>query len=336
EGMVLGGNHVQVSVSVGVVPVTARYRDTDEVIRDADLAMHAAKRAGGGRDMVFTAQLREEGYALTRAINELKAALADDRLEMAFEPVIGFDRMDVVGFEVALRWERSEHGMLGSTEIMPLAERTGLAGEIGCWMLRKTITQIALWQRQGRWRTGRFAVVRCFGQQLVDDRLVRELEELLSRYPVDPSCIRLSFTESDLMRNRSLARRALPTVQGMGLMVCLDGFGEGVSSLGMISELGFDVVNLAPSVIEGLEHHERSQNLARAAVTLGMELGCITVAKGIDTDAQSATAKAMGFSCGQGIGLGGPVEASALNDWLTAWRDTHVAPRADGDSRQLH
>ncbi|MGB0723376.1 MAG: putative bifunctional diguanylate cyclase/phosphodiesterase [Gammaproteobacteria bacterium] len=336
EGMDLAGNHVQVSVSVGVVPITAHYRDMDEVIRDADLAMHAAKRAGGGRDMEFKAQLREEGHALTHAINELQGALANDRLELVFEPVIGFDRMEAVGFEVAVRWDRANQAALKSAEIMPLAERTGLAGEIGAWMLRKTVTQIAQWQQQGRWQTGRFVVVRAFGQQLVDDRLIKELEELLFRYPVDPSCLRLSFTEPDLMRNRSMARRALPTVQGMGLMVCLDGFGEGVSSLGMISELGFDVVNLAPSVTEGLAHHGRSQNLARAAVTLGIELGCITVAKGVDTDAQSATAKAMGFACGQGAELGGTVESSALDEWLNAWRESQVTSAVGGEGRQLH
>jgi diguanylate cyclase (GGDEF)-like protein len=337
EPLAAQGRMILSGASIGVVIVTDKYDDIDSIIQDADTALLRAKRAGGGQQVLFETHMRREAQRRARMRSELITALGARQLMLYYQPVVEFASSRSVGFEALLRWRHPQYGVQSAAEFLPTAERCGLLPQLSAQVIDQTLQQVSDWQRAGRWRRGEYLSINVSTQQLADERLFDQLDRAFEHYPVDPGSIRIDLPESALSQQPELVRKALPRLLGRNLLVAVDDFGSGLSSLTMLADFAFDMIKLDASVVEGIAHRERSQRLAHSVMRLAEELGCLVSAEGIETAAQYSLLESMGYRYGQGKLLGAPMPASEVSQWIDQWRPEQWPPEPsiDGDSDLL-
>jgi len=328
------GRMVVIGASIGVVIANDEYDDIDAIIQDADTALLRAKRAGGGHQVLFEPHMRREAQRRARMRSELITALGAEQLMLYYQPVFELASSRPVGFEALLRWRHPERGVLSATEFFPTAERCGLVRQLSAQVIDQTFHQVSNWQRAGLWRRGEYLSINVSTQQLADERLFDQLDRAFERYPVDPGSIRVDLPESAMSRHPELVRKALPRLIGRNLLVAVDDFGSGLSSLTLLADFAFEMIKLDASVVEGIAHRERSQRLAHTVMRIAEELGCLVSAEGIETAAQRSLLESMGYRYGQGKLMGAPMPAQGVSQWMDQWRPEQWAPEPaiDGDS----
>jgi Amt family ammonium transporter len=331
-----GGVQVRVSASVGILTITTDYADVDQIIRDADVALYVAKHKGGGRFVRFERQMRDDAERRSRMRQDLEAAVERNELLLHYQPIFDLHTMMPVGFEALVRWRRPGHGLVAAADFLPAAAEAGLLREIGARVIDLAFAQVSRWQKEGLWRHGQHLSLNVWGQQLADDSLPEQIEEAFGRYPVDPSSIRIEIAEHAVRAEADLARRIVPRLQGSSIMVGLDDFGSGLSSLTLIAELKLDLVKIDRGIVDGVVHLAQSQDLARAACALAVELGCLTVAVGIETREQLNLLQTLGVDHGQGLFFAAPMPAAEVPPWIEMHHRQQPGAARHPSHKQLH
>ncbi len=328
EPLLVDGRSVPIGASVGAVIVTNDYDDIDPIVEDANTALSVAKCAGGGRSVLFEPIMRRDAQRRARMRTELDAALNESQLVLHYQPVFDLDSMRPVGFEALLRWHHPDHGLLCAADFLPIAERCGLLSGLSAQVIDQAFRQVSAWQRAGLWRHGEYLSINISPQQLADERLLEQLDDAFKRYLVDPASIRIDLPDRALSQVPDLVRRILPRLVGRNLLVAIDDFGSGLSSLTLHSEFALDMIKLDARVVDGVAHLERSQNMARIAMRLADELGSLVSAEGIETVEQLSFLQSLGYRYGQGRLLAAPMPADEVAIWLDQWRPQ---PMLDGE-----
>lgn len=311
---------VPVSASVGSVIVTDAYDDIDVILEDATMALSVAKHAGGGRMALFEPFMRRDVQQRAQLRTELGVALRKSQLALHYQPVFDLESMRPVGFEALLRWDHPERGLLRAADFLPLAERCGLLSRLSEVVIEQAFRQVNHWQRAGLWRHGEYLSINISPQQLADERLLEQLDGAFKRHLVDPGSIRIDLPDRALSKSPDLVRRILPRLLGRNLLIAVDDFGSGLSSLTLHAEFGLNMIKLDTQVVAGITHLERSQNMARIALRLADELGSLVSAEGIETIEQLACLQTLGYRYGQGQLLAAPMSANEVGVWLDQWR----------------
>lgn len=332
EPLAVDGRAIDLSASVGIVTVTDEYDDVDTIIQNADTALYSAKRAGGGRHVLFKPQMRLEAQQRACMRAEMVTALGASQLLLYYQPVFEFATGRPVGFEALLRWQHPERGVLCAAEFLPNVDRSGLLRQLSAQVIDQAFHQVSDWQKAGLWRRGEYLSINVSTQQLADEHLFDQLDRAFERYTVDPGSIRIDLPETALSQHPELVRKALPRLFGRDLLVAVDDFGTGLSSLTMLADFSFDLIKLDASVVEGIAHRERSQRLAHTVMRLAEELNCLVSAEGIETAAQQSLLESMGYRYGQGRFLGAPMPAREVARWIDQWQPE---PLSGGDSELL-
>jgi diguanylate cyclase (GGDEF)-like protein len=324
EPLLVQRRKVSVSASVGVVEITADYANADAVMQDADTALQLAKRAGGGRYVLFEPFMRRDSMRRSQMRSELTDALDSAQLTVYYQPIFELDSIRVVGFEALVRWQHPEQGVLPAAAFLPTAERLGLLSRISAQVIDGALRQVWAWQRAGLWRRGEYLSLNVSPQQLADESLFDQLDAAFARYPVDPGSVRIDLPEAALSQAPDLARQALPRLIGRNLLIAIDDFGTGLSPLTLQTEFAIDMIKLDGSVVAGIASLERAQSLARIALRVADELGSLACAEGIEQPDQLSRLQAMGYRYGQGRLLAPPMPASEVVHWLGHWERERV------------
>lgn len=330
------GRSVAVRASVGVIEVSAACRDADQIVADADIALYVAKAKGGGRYEEFKPSMRVEAEHRARLRGELQLALDLDLIDVHYQPVFDLAGLRPLGFEALLRWRHPQRGLLKPAQFLRLVEEMGLGADIGGRVIHKVFAQIHRWQQEDRWQPGWYVGINLFRQQLVDERVVGQVDEAFARWPIDRASIRIELAEALLSTHYELAVKALRQLRGCEVVAAIDDFGTGVSGLAVLRDLDVDTIKIDASLIEGIANVSRSQDLVRGILALGQELGCRVVAEGIETREQQVTLSALKCEYGQGFLLAEPMSAPRLVEWFALWQASIPSIFRPDGSRKVH
>ena len=305
---VLDGREVTVGASIGVAvrrPGGRRGPDTDEdaLLREADTAMYAAKRAGEGPVVVFEDTLRRRAVARLEDEQGLRRALQRGELRVHYQPIVRLDDLATDGFEALVRWQQPERGLLGPGSFLPTAEETGLVVPLGQAVLRQACAELVAWRRTGA--PGRMSV-NVSAQHLATWTLRDDVERALDETGLPADLLTLEITEQALVVSHEKAAAVLHDLRARGCQVALDDFGTGYSSLAYLRHLPVDVLKIDRTFVAGAVSPADDGQLLSAIASLGASLGLRTVVEGVETAEELAAARAAGATHVQGYLLGRP------------------------------
>ncbi|MEV0901973.1 EAL domain-containing protein [Actinoplanes sp. NPDC049802] len=311
------GREAVVTVSVGVVPDAARYTDADEVVRNADVAMYAAKDLGKNRFMVFETRMHEQLLTRLDQENRLREAVHRGELRLHLQPVVTIPDGHVTGAEALVRWQDPLRGLQQPGSFIPLAEETGMIIEIDRWILFEACRTLRHWQLESPWTAPAWVSVNLSAAHLDLPDLTDHVAYALATTGLSPHCLVLELTETVMMRDVAVTSARLQELRDLGVRIAIDDFGTGYSSLGYLRDIPVDVLKLDRSFITGLAGNGRQQELVTAIVQLGHTLGLRVVAEGVEDAEQLALLTVMGCKYAQGYHLGRPEPAYQLYERLT-------------------
>jgi len=328
EPFVLATGEVFLTASIGVALSTGTDDSPERLLRDASVAMFAAKRMGRGRIEVFSEPMRENSVARLEMESALRRALVRDEFRVHYQPLVRFESSEVIGLEALLRWQHPEHGLVAAEEFLTVAEETGLIVPIGAWVLREACAQAASWIAESTDHAALAVSVNVSARQLADDDLVSIVQEALASSGLDPALLVLELTESTLMADRERAVEVLRRLTGMGVRVGIDDFGTGQSSLIYLRSLPVHTLKIDRSFVDALGRDAEGAAIVAAVVQLGHALGLSVTAAGVETPDQLAQLRALGCDLGQGFYFAHPQPGAivrALVHHRFHWRQRDAA-----------
>ena len=314
----LDGVDANMSVSVGA----ALMRDgatVEDSLRNADLALYAAKSTQRGTARLFESPMREQAVCRLTTEHHLRRALERDELRTVFQPVLSLQTRRIIGMEALLRWRSAELGDVSPTEFIPVAERTALILPIGRFVLTEAVKQLAEWRRRGH---DLIVSVNLSAGQLADEHLPDLLSRLLADHAIPAERLYLELTETTLMThamNRPLA--ALDRLRATGVHLALDDFGTGYSSLSRLSRLRLSAVKIDQSLVARMLTDPAAAAIVSAVVGMAEPMGLSIIAEGVETEDQLARLIELGCPYAQGYLFSRPLEADAAERLLDAKPD---------------
>jgi diguanylate cyclase (GGDEF)-like protein/PAS domain S-box-containing protein len=314
----LSGNQVQVSASIGVA--TAGPGETaDDLLRNADVAMYAAKRRGKGRSETYELRM----YADVRERLEMEAALRNaldtGQLSLHYQPIVSLKTGALYGVEALVRWEHPARGHLLPQSFITLAEETGLIVPLGDWVLAEACRQVQEWRGTCP-ETPLSVSVNISGRQLQAGGLTESLKRALAATGARADGVVLEITESVLMQQTDSVQERLWQLKALGVRLAIDDFGTGYSSLSYLQRFPIDILKIAKPFVDDVGSGTEKSALARAIVGLGETLKLRTIAEGIERGDQRAALLELGCDLGQGHYFSRALPADGIGRLLAARR----------------
>ena len=310
------GSEVHSSASIGIVTSDRCCTNPEEIIRNADLAMYEAKRAGRACSVVFNEAMHTRLARHVRIEGDLRRAIGADELHLVYQPVIELASGAMVSAEALIRWNHPTLGAISPSEFVPIAEESGLILALGQWVQSRACQAMAEWHRTHPDRAPNTISVNLARAELaLGQGLIDQLSRILEQSGVPPERLQLEITERELMRDPESARTLMKQLQIMGIQLAMDDFGTGTSSLGLLRNFPFDTVKIDRSFVEGVADNGDVLAVMHATINLIENLGMHSLAEGVEDATQVATLQSLGCRYAQGYLFSRPVEARSLLDW---------------------
>ena len=308
------GHEMPVSTSVGLVVLGSDRCRADDVMRDADLAMSAAKDRGGNAWAEFETSMYEAMSADTVLEAELRAALRAGSVEVHYQPVVSLPQGRAYAVEALARWNHPQLGQIPPARFIPLAEQRGLITAVGSYVLQESCAQLARWRAQAGEDAPRSVSVNVSVEQLRDPHFAEQVEAILSTHGLRGSDLVVEMTENAAMQDDVTLVENLHRLSEAGVGLSLDDFGAGQSSLARLRDLPVSALKVDPALLDGV--NERGYNpLMHAVVTMADTLKLAVCVEGIETTAQAEYVSWLGCEYGQGYLYCPPLAADVLLDW---------------------
>jgi diguanylate cyclase (GGDEF)-like protein/PAS domain S-box-containing protein len=314
----LAGHQLAPHGSVGVALRERRGQTADELLRNADVAMYAAKGSGKDRAAVFAPAMRETALRRLELEADLHQALERGEFQVYYQPIFDLRQRRVGEVEALLRWHHPVFGTVSPAHFIPLAEETGLIIPLGRWVLREACRQAREWQRRHPIRPPLVMGVNLSARQFRDAGLVPEVAAILAETGLAAETLKLEVTESVMMDDVDRAMATLDVLKALGVRLAIDDFGTGYSSLSYLRRLPVDTVKLDRSFIERLGRDAQDTALVQGVVTLAQTLQLGLTAEGVETADQLAHLHALGCDRGQGYYFARPLPPAQLEALLAA------------------
>jgi diguanylate cyclase (GGDEF)-like protein len=300
---VVEGHELLVTASVGVAFDGTGTDGSDALLRDADGAMYQAKRRGRNQVARLSAPAAHPSASTLSLEADLDAALRQDALSVAFQPIVELDSGDEVGREALVRWQHPTRGLLQPAAFVPLAESAGLVVALDLAVLRHALRAAGRWHAAG---AARSVAVNLSGPTLADPRLPGVVRDLLAETGLRTSALHLEVTENAVGEDVDAVEERLHQLKAMGVRLSLDDFGTGQSSIGWLRRFPVDRVKIDRSFVADIETDRSARALVDGIVALGAGLGLEILAEGIETEEQRRLVAAAGCRLGQGYLFGRP------------------------------
>jgi diguanylate cyclase (GGDEF)-like protein len=302
----IDGHNVVVGTSIGIALAPSDGVSTDQLLKNADLALYRAKAGGRGAHCFFEARMGEELQTRRLIELDLRRALTAGEFDVYYQPLVNLSDGAITGYEALLRWQHPERGFISPAEFIPIAEEIGLIVPIGEWVLRQACTQASKWRHDVKIAVNLSAV------QLRSRDLVQVVMLALANSGLAPTRLELEITESVFLADNDLTLSILHDLRSFGVRIAMDDFGTGYSSLSYLRSFPFDKIKLDRSFVRDLGVKPDSFAIVQSIAALGTSLGMTTIAEGIETPEQMEQVKAAGFAEGQGYLFGRPQPAERL------------------------
>ncbi len=311
----LNGHETVIGLSGGITLCSREDGITEpaRLISQADIALYQAKTKSRGTCCFFQPEMHAALHRRKDMERDLRRALAEDGLEVHFQPFTAIDSRRIVGAEALARWSHPVHGSVPPSEFIPLAERAGLIGELGAWVLRTACAQAAQWD-------GLCLAVNLSPEQVRRPGIVEQVRAVLEETGLPSSRLELEITEGCLLHETPQTLATLTRLRALGVSISLDDFGTGFSSLSYLRRYPFTKLKVDRSFVDSMAADAATQAIVQAVVTLGRSLSMRVIAEGVETEAQLGMLSEMDCDEAQGYLLGRPCQASEFNRLVAAQR----------------
>ncbi len=311
----LGDQEVVISASAGVTFFPEDGEEISELLRNADLAMYAAKEGGRNQYRRFEPSMREAALMRRQLHRDLQSALAERQFHLLYQPIVDLDSGRMTKVEALLRWTHPARGVLSPLAFIAQAEESGMIREIGDWVFREATTQLLAW-RHALERGLQVSINVSPVQLLADGIDTGDWLAHLCELGLPPGCLTVEITESLLMDMGPATQEKLLAFRDAGVQVALDDFGTGYSSLSYLNRFDIDYIKIDRSFVEDLDVGTESHALCQAIIVMAHKLGLAVIAEGVSTARQCELLRTAGCNYAQGFFFARPLEAPEIENML--------------------
>ncbi len=309
QRFLVSGFEVFSSVSIGIATTIGISRNSEEIIRDADFAMHQAKSAGRRCTKIYHPASHKKARSLFHLEGELRKAVQNGSLHLAFQPLVRLSDFSLAGFEALARWNHPEHGFISPADFIPLAEETGIILPLGRWALMAACQQMRDWQnKHGAGVEGLMIGVNLSAVQLARDNMVDVVRGVLDQTGLSAKNLKIELTESALVDDPERTQAVLRDLKKLDISIALDDFGTGYSSLSYLQRFPIDILKIDRSFVSQMLASADNQKIVNAIMSLGKSLGMEVVAEGIEQSAEAEHLRGWGCEYGQGYVFSRPLD----------------------------
>jgi len=325
---VILGREVHSSASIGIVASHQGEMSAEDVVRNADVAMYEAKRAGRACSVVFNEAMHEQ---LTRHVTietSLRRAIGTAELYLVYQPIIELSTGQMVSAEALVRWNHPVLGPITPAEFIPVAEESGLIIALGKWVQREACQALAAWRAQDPAGAPQTVSVNISRAELaLGGKLLDQLQAMIEQVGLPAECLQLEVTEREVMRNPEMFHELMRDLQCLGIKIAMDDFGTGTSSLGLLRSYPFNTIKIDQSFVKDLTTSRDVLAVIHATINLVENLGMSSLAEGVEEPAQVAILQSLGCRYAQGYLFSRPVTAELLLNALARHAPSAPSPK---------
>ncbi len=313
EPFFLERHEVLLSASIGISIFPDDGRDTESLLKNADVAMFRAKRRGSNAHIFYSQEMNQRSFEQLRLEGGLRRASERGEFHLLYQPQYNLASGRITGAEALLRWQHPEHGLIPPAQFIPVAEETGLINQIGEWVLDATCSQIRNWLDQGR-SPVRVAVN--LSARQFSASLPKKIVSFLNRHGIPSDYLELEITESMLMHSADSVVGMMREFSDAGVLMTLDDFGTGYSSLSYLKRFPIDNLKIDQSFVRGIPGDQDDSAIARAIISMAHNLRLSVIAEGVETAAQMEFLRAAGCEEVQGYYCSRPLRPREFAELL--------------------
>ena len=312
------GRELFVRATIGIALSVAGESNTDEMIRNADTAMYAAKAAGKARYEFFRPFMHARALERFEVQADLEVALIRHEFVVHYQPIVDFETGKALSVEALVRWNHPTRGLLGPLEFIHIAEDTGVIVPLGLWVLGQACRQTVAWRAEHPEASDLRVSVNLSTRQLLEPDLVARIRQILEASELEPTALTLELTEGSLMQKIEDTVTKLRALKELGVRLAIDDFGTGSSSLGYLQRFPIDILKIDKSFVDGIATLDSEDPaLVRAIVEMAKTLRLETVAEGIEETEQLDELRSAGCRSGQGYLFARPLHPDAMGTFLS-------------------
>ena len=319
----IDGHELHVRASVGVAYANGQEGDaaTEELLRNADVAMYVAKNQGKGRCEVYQPTTHKSVMSQIQLRTDLQRALENSEFVLHYQPLVTLETERIAGLEALVRWQHPERGLIPPLEFIPLAEESGLIIAIGRWVLQTACKEARRLQHLYPKDPPLSMSVNLSARQLQSPTIVADVREALEESGIDPSTLTLEVTETAMMKNIDLSLMRLRELRDLRVRIAIDDFGAGYSSLGYIRQFPVDILKVDKSFIDKIDEGEEELALAGAIIDMAKVLNLLPVAEGVERVEQLERLVELGCDSAQGYYFARPGSQADVESHISGERD---------------
>jgi diguanylate cyclase (GGDEF)-like protein len=316
----IGGQEIFSSTSIGISVFPNDGWDVEGLVKNADIAMYAAKEQGGGDYRFFTEEMNRKALYRMKMESSLRKALDRDEMMLYYQPLVNESNL-IVGMEALLRWNHPEMGLILPNDFIRITEETGIIVPLGRWVLQTACTQLKHWHDLGH--SDLFVAVNISARQLQEADFVKTVLDILDQSGLSPEWLKLEVTESSVIRNPEVCIAKMKALRTKGVSFSIDDFGTGYSSLSYLKRFPIDTLKIDRSFICDAMNNEGDREIIKTIIDMARNLNIEAVAEGVETQEQMDFLSGYGCNNMQGFLFrpprsGGPVQESSGTPEATA------------------
>jgi len=306
-------NEVAITTSVGISVFPSDGRDSETLMKHADIAMYHAKENGRNGYQFYSRDIHDKAMLRFSLERELKLAIENDELRLVYQPKINLDSNQVVGAEALVRWNHPERGEINPAEFIPLAEETGIIHSLGQWVLNEATRQAKFWFDNN---IGAFSVsVNVSPVQLTKGNIISNIDAALKQSGLAPELLEIDLTENFILDNTENGIQLLKSLKDLGIKVAIDDFGTGLTCLRDLTRLPADKIKIDRSFVDQMHIDSGDEAIVSAILTLGRNLGMAVSVEGVENEEQVAILQGYNCSEAQGFFYSRPLSAIEFEQW---------------------
>lgn len=310
-------NKIDVKLHIGLAAYDPLHETPEDILRDADIAMHYAKEHGLPVAF-FDDTLKNQFLENAEIERGLTIALKEKQFLLHYQPIISLVDGDLIGFEALLRWKHPTKGFISPAKFIPVAEDSGLIIPMTDWILTEACLQIAKWQKI---RDNLTISINLSGKHFAMENLPSEVANIINKTGAKPESVRLEVTETSAMENPNQSLKSLNELKKLGVKFSIDDFGTGYSSLSQLYRLPFDAIKIDRSFVSAIDEAEEAPEILKAIILLGQSLGMKLTAEGIETVKQLKCLQKLGCDYAQGYLIAKPMPKEQAEELVTtSWK----------------
>ncbi|MCW8944202.1 MAG: EAL domain-containing protein [Sedimenticola sp.] len=312
EPFVLAGYQIQIDASIGICFGHSKYKQSEDILRDADIAMYRAKALGKGRVDIFEPEMHAKVEKTTRIEHDLHSVLSRNELSIHYQPIIDIESMTIKGFEALLRWNHPEFGNIPPDEFIQIAESSDVIHQIGGWVLLTACKQVASWNSSLDPQGDFFVSVNLSARQVSHSKIIHVVRDILESIGFAPEKLHCEVTETLLITDQETTQKNMAGLKALGVNLSADDFGKGYSSLTYLQNYCFDIMKIDKEFVHSMEPEGKGKRLVSSLVKLARDFDLSVIAEGVETQKQLDVLSKLGCHYAQGYYLCPPQSAADI------------------------